>query len=280
MPSILLLTLLALPLTYFLNSLWCLRRNIAAAKASGLPYVVLPWSNLNRPWLLSSPFILPYLNKLPIRDALWFRLLSVDWPWRTQYSAFHELACDNFLLVSPARIFFNTADAAVIDQITTRRNDFPKPVEVYGSLDLYGKNVVTTEGSLWKHHRKTVSPPFNEKNNRMVWIESLRQAQSMVKAWMADRPESSPTLLTVAEDCMRLSLYVISCAGFGVRVDWSGVEENQREQSLANGHVSSNTEKDAKKTEGSGDHEMSYVDALQNLLHNMIWILVFPTGLL
>ncbi|KAL8805084.1 MAG: hypothetical protein Q9182_002174 [Xanthomendoza sp. 2 TL-2023] len=216
---------------------------------------------------------------LPIRDALWFRLLSVDWPWRTQFSAFHELAADNFLIVSPAKIFFNTADAAVIDQIVTRRNDFPKPVEVYGSLDLYGKNVVTTEGSLWKHHRKTVSPPFNEKNNRMVWIESLRQAQSMVKAWMADQPESSPTLLTVADDCMKLSLYVISCAGFGVSVNWSGVE-NQREQSLANGHVSSNTEKETKKSKGSGDHEMSYVDALHSLLHNILWILVFPIGLL
>ncbi|KAL8684182.1 MAG: hypothetical protein Q9224_006540, partial [Gallowayella concinna] len=175
--------------------------------------------------------------------------------------------------------YFNTADAAVIDQITRRRNDFPKPIEVYGSLDLYGKNVVSTEGSLWKHHRKTVSPPFNEKNNRMVWIESLRQAQSMVKGWMGDQIASSPTLLTVAEDCMKLSLYVISCAGFGVILEWPGAED-QGEESSANGHLSSNMEKEAQKSEPSGDHEMSYVDALQSLLHNMIWVLVFPMTLL
>ncbi|KAL8857109.1 MAG: hypothetical protein Q9178_006285 [Gyalolechia marmorata] len=279
MISILLLGLLALPLSYFLNSLWCLRRNIAAAKATGLPYVVLPWSNLNLPWLILRPFLLPYLNKLPIRDALWFRLLSVDWPWHEQYSIFHRLGSDNFLYVSPVRNYFNTADAAVIDQITRRRNDFPKPIEVYGALDIYGKNVVSTEGNLWRHHRKTVSPPFNEKNNRMVWDESLRQAQSMVTGWMAHQTESSATIDRVAEDCMKLSLHVISCAGFGVNLDWPDPEDRE-EKALANGHASPNTKKETKASEMSGEHKMSYVDALQSLLHNMIWIFVFPMVLL
>ncbi|KAL8760269.1 MAG: hypothetical protein Q9199_000168 [Rusavskia elegans] len=276
MVSLVLWALLALPLTYFLNSLWCLRRNILAAKATGLPYVVLPWSNLNLPWLILRPILLPYLNKLPIRDALWFRLLSVDWPWHQQYAVFQQLRCDNFLYVSPSYNYFNTADAAVIDQITKRRHDFPKPTEVYRSLDIYGQNVVSTEGNLWKHHRKTVSPPFNEKNNRMVWYESLRQAHSMVNGWMSDQTESSATIYTVADDCMKLSLYVISCAGFGVNLDWPG----QGEQPLANGHASSSTEKPPKASEVSGDHTLSYVDALQSLLHNMLWIFIFPLFLM
>ncbi|KAL8724049.1 MAG: hypothetical protein Q9166_008158 [cf. Caloplaca sp. 2 TL-2023] len=279
MISIVVFTLLALPLSYLLNSLWCLRQNIVAAKSTGLAYVVLPWSNLNLPWLILRPFLLPYLNKLPIRDALFFKLLSIDWPWQQQYAVFEEIGSDNFLHVSPTRNYFNTADASVIDQITRRRNDFPKPIEVYGSLDLYGKNVVSTEGHLWKHHRKTVSPPFNEKNNRMVWIESLRQAQSMVSGWMGDQTESSATIHTVATDCMKLSLYVISCAGFGVNLNWPGAED-QGEQPLANGHVSSDVEQEPKAAEVSGDHKMSYVDALHSLLHNMIWILVFPMYLL
>ncbi|KAL9034272.1 MAG: hypothetical protein Q9180_005501 [Flavoplaca navasiana] len=279
MVSILFCTLLALPLSYFLNSLWCLRRNLLAAKATGLPYVVLPWSNLNLPWLLLRPLLLPVLNKLPIRDSLWFRLLSVDWPWHQQYAVFHQLHSDNFIYVSPTRNYFNTADAAVIDQITKRRHDFPKPVEVYRSLDIYGKNVVSTEGNLWKHHRKTVSPPFNEKNNRMVWDESLRQAQSMINAWMSHQAESSVSIYQVADDCMKLSLYVISCAGFGVNLDWPGAED-QRKQPLSNGHATSNTEKETKPSEIDGDHRMSYVDALQTLLHNMLWIFIFPIFLM
>ena len=113
----------------------------------------------------------------------------------------------------------------------------------------------------------------------MVWDESLRQAQSMVSGWMAHQTKSSATIDRVAEDCMKLSLHVISCAGFGVNLDWPGPED-QKEQTIANGRASSNTKKEAKASEMSGEHKMSYVDALQSLLHNMIWIFVFPMVLL
>ncbi|KAL8670520.1 MAG: hypothetical protein Q9168_004954, partial [Polycauliona sp. 1 TL-2023] len=187
---------------------------------------------------------------------------------------------DNFLYVSPTRNYFNTADAAVIDQITKRRHDFPKPIEVYGSLNIYGQNVVSTEGDLWKHHRKTVSPPFNEKNNRMVWHESLRQAQSMINGWMVLQTQSSASIYSVANDCMRLSLHVISCAGFGVNLDWPSAKD-EGNQALANGHDrSSDPDTEPRPSEISGDHKMSYVDALQTLLHNMIWILILPLSLL
>ncbi|KAL8692214.1 MAG: hypothetical protein Q9218_002714 [Villophora microphyllina] len=266
-------------LLYILNSCWCLYRNIATAKATGIPYIVIPWNNLNLVWLIARPVLLPYLKRLPIHDSLWFALLSVDWPWHEQYTIFQKLGCDNFMTVSPAKNHFHTADAAVIDQVTRRRNDFPKPIEVYGSLDLYGKNVVTTEGNLWKHHRKTVSPPFNEKNNRMVWYESIRQAQSMVKGWMGDQTESSPTVNTVADDCMRLSLHVISHAGFGVHLNWPGLETGEQQQ-LANGHVKSTAGSVREEYQFGPDHKLSYTDALHGLLHNMIWMLVLPRYLL
>ncbi|KAI4089947.1 MAG: hypothetical protein LQ344_005048 [Seirophora lacunosa] len=274
-----LLILLALPLVYFLQSCWCLRRNIATAKATGLPYVVLPWSNLNLPWLILRPFIQPYLRFLPVQDKLWFKLLNVDWPWLEQYSIFQQLGCDSFILVSSAKNSFNTADAAVIDQITKRRTDFPKPVEVYGSLELYGKNVVSTEGNLWKHHRKTVSPPFNEKNNRLVWLESLRQAQGMLGGWMGDDSKAPSVVHTVATDCMRLSLHVISCAGFGVNLNWPGSEDDSPQKAL-NGSTPPMPEKTSEDPQFGPDHNMSYTEALHTLLHSMVWILVLPTFLL
>ncbi|KAI4256410.1 MAG: hypothetical protein LQ352_002086, partial [Teloschistes flavicans] len=272
-------TLSASVLIYVLNSCWCLYRNLATAKAVGLPYVVLPWDNLNLPWLLTRPLLLPYLKRLPFTDTIWYALLSVDWPWQQQYTVFHRLGCDNFLLVSPARTYVFTADAAVIDQITRRRNDFPKPIEIYGSLDLYGKNVVTTEGNLWKHHRKTVSPPFNEKNNRMVWHETIRQAQSMVKGWMGDQTQCSLAVNTLAQDCMRLSLHVISHAGFGVHLNWPGAKIEGQQQ-LANGHLAATDEEDHQEYQFASDHIMSYTDALHALLKNVIWMLVLPIPLL
>lgn len=277
MLSVLLLTLLVLPLIYVLQSCWCLRRNIAAAKATGLSYVVVPWNGLNIPWLILRPIILPYLKRLPIRDKAWFRLLNINWPWQEQYSIFHELGSDSFITVSPTGNYFNTADASVIDQITKRRLEFPKPIELYGGLDLYGKNVVSTEGSVWKQHRKTVSPPFNEKNNRLVWLESLRQGQSMINGWVGDK--SSSAVSTVADDCMRLSLHVISCAGFGVKMNWPRSQVEGREN-VANGSISPTAEKESQDSQFGPGHSMSYTDALSTLLHSMIWVFIFPKPLL
>ncbi|KAI4166713.1 MAG: hypothetical protein LQ343_007819 [Gyalolechia ehrenbergii] len=192
---------------------------------------------------------------------------------------FQRLGCDNFMTVSPARNYFHTADAAVIDQITNRRNAFPKPVELYGSTELYGRNVLSTEGQVWKQHRKTVSPPFNEKNNRLVWFESIRQAQGMIRGWMGDQTDSSTTVYTVAEDCMRLSLHVISCAGFGVHLNWSGLgKEENRATAVSSPYLKA--EKGPKEPEFSKDHTMSYTEALLTLLHNMVWIRIFPKYLL
>ena len=276
MAGIIFLLILVLPLSYILRSCWCLWRNVAAVKATGIPYVVLPWSHLNVPWAIMRPFLIPYLNKMPFRECLWYQLLSPDWYWLHQYSPFHKQGADTFITVSPARTYINTADAAVIDQITKRRNDFPKPTELYVSLDLYGTNLVSTEGQAWRRQRKLVSPSFNEKNNRLVWSESLGQAQAMVNSWIGKHAEMSPTLTGVANDTMRLSLHVISCAGFGVNLSWPELKEQHTRGESA-------TDPPAKVSKGpdfSQDHAMNYTDALGGLLHNIIWLLLFPVTLL
>ena len=46
------------------------------------------------------------------------------------------------MVVSPQKNTLYVADAEATTQITTRRNDFPKPVELYDSVNLFGANVV------------------------------------------------------------------------------------------------------------------------------------------
>jgi len=65
--SLIIWTILAF-LGYLLaNNLIALRRNIAAAKRSGLPYIITPWFHFNALWIIQAKFWLPYLNKLPSR---------------------------------------------------------------------------------------------------------------------------------------------------------------------------------------------------------------------
>ena len=147
------------------------------------------------------------------------------------------------------------ADPEAMVQITTRRNDFPKPIEIYGSVDLFGKNVVSTEGSIWRHHRKITSPPFTEKNNHLVWQESLHQAQGLVASFLDKDSEKD-----IAAATMRLSLHVISLAGFGRRILWP------HEELKENGKVGVVPE----------GHTMTYKDALSTLLHNIIAVMLLP----
>ena len=57
------------------------------------------------------------------------------------------------------------ADADVVNEIIARREDFPKPIEPYAVLNLFGSNIVTTNGQHWRAHRRIAAPSFNERNN-------------------------------------------------------------------------------------------------------------------
>lgn len=72
---------------------------------------------------------------------------------------------------------------------------------------------------------------------------------------MSQNPQNSGRLTSIASEAMRLSLHVISRAGFGVRLDWPHEEVKQE---LPEGHT------------------LSYKDALSTLLENTIVIILTP----
>lgn len=140
----------------------------------------------NRFWLVTHRLWLPFLKVLPASwKEPWIHYIVPEYIWSKKYDMFKEAGADMLLIVSPGGLDLLVADADVVGQMTTRRNDFPKPIERYAGVDIYGKNVVSTEGAYWRHHRKITSPPFTEKNNYLVWQESLHQAQSMMAGWVS-----------------------------------------------------------------------------------------------
>jgi len=250
-------------------------RNLKAAKESGIAYTIVPFFLVNRLYQVSCTILIPLMRRLPRTwTEPWFDL-TLEWGWSRRYEPFNRFGSDTFITVSPERNVLYTADADVVSQITTRRNDFPKALEVYESLKIYGNNVVTSEGQLWRHHRKITSPPFTEKNNHLVWTETLDQCQAMVSSWLGDRKDESNTIYTIADDAMRLSLHVISRAGFGVSLQWPGGEDTK-----ANGALKNAVGDFTSSSGPTGDHTMSYTDALGALLHNVLTILIMPRFLL
>ena len=278
MLSTIVLTLLVSLALYALKLYTRLAQNLVAAKKSGIPYLVVPFYQQNRLWQLLQPFVFPILRRFPTSwTQPWLDLIARDWGWQRKYEPFKRLGTDTFLTVSPWRIQLSTAEADVISQITSRKNDFPKALEVYESLRIYGNNVVTSEGQLWRNHRKITSPQFSESNNHLVWAETLEQCQAMINGWFdgSTAKKGSKTIRTLKEDTMRLSLYVISRAGFGIQLQWPATESAD-----TNGHSKTNEKHSTSSSEISQGHTMSYTDALGSILHNVFWVLILSPFLL
>lgn len=192
-------------------------------------------------------------------------MLDPEWAYRLGYKPFAEVGSDVFFVVSAGSIKAFIANAEVITQITTRRNDFPKPLHMYRRLDIYGKNLVSTEGSAWRIHRKLTAPSFGEKNNELVFLESIHHAQCLLELWTGPDGRGNKTVKDPATDTMRFALFVISRAGFDVRVAWPHEENNVSAENT--------TGKDSifAGTAIPPGHKMNYREALSTLLDNIMW---------
>ncbi|KAF9882183.1 cytochrome P450 [Colletotrichum karsti] len=246
-----------------------LQRNIAEAKKSGLPYIISPVSPFSMGWQLTHKLWLPIVKSLP--KVWWENWLPISIP-NYSYTLLHEPFArhgETFMIVSPFQILILTDSAEAIHSITQQREKFPKLVETYEILKQFGDNVLTTEGTVWRMHRKVTSAAFNEKNAALVFAESIKQAQSMTQKWLG--PNGEGKIDTLDHDTMRLALNIISYVGFGMRLLWPG-------QTLPEGT-------DPKLTKYSSldappGHTMSFVDAIAEMLEHILVLLLVPRWLL
>ncbi|CAN9187690.1 unnamed protein product [Alternaria alternata] len=223
-------------------------------------------------WLSTFKLWTPLLQRFvpePLR-GMWMDILHPEWGYMSGHEPFKKMGMDVFIVASPTRNTVYVADAEAVNQITSRRNDFPKPLEMYGSLDIYGKNLVSTEGSDWRAHRKLVAPSFGDKNNQLVFNETIHHATSMLDLWAGPDGKGNLTVADPSVAAMNFALYVISGAGFDVRVVWPH-EEGKKPKTKKGGEDSIFV-----GSEAPPGHTMNYREALSELLHNIMWTQIMP----
>lgn len=165
----------------------------------------------------------------------------------------------------------HTDNAEAIHQITSKREAFPKPTDAYTILSQYGENVLTTEGAVWRMHRKITSSSFNERNAALVFKESIHQTQGLINQWLGSDGLGNKTINSLEHDTMSLMLNIIGYVGFGLRLLWPG-------QTLPPGT-------DAKlikyaSLDAPEGHTMSFVDSLASTLDYLLVLLILPKWLL
>ncbi|KIP01933.1 hypothetical protein PHLGIDRAFT_131022 [Phlebiopsis gigantea 11061_1 CR5-6] len=146
--------------------------------------------------------------------------------WYYKHRDFEECGVDIISAVSyfpKPEVVLQVADPAAIKEITTRRSKFPKSVHQYEILKFFGPNIVASEDEEWKHFRKTIAPAFSDRNNRVVWEETMKIVSDLFdKVWAGQKQIVLDNALQVT---FPIALFVLSIAAFGRHISWEDEHE-------------------------------------------------------
>ncbi|KAK0220202.1 cytochrome P450 [Armillaria fumosa] len=204
------LLLLTLWVLKILGKKWVIASRIRDELRSHCPGAVILWINPFRTFAIVTGTFFPTQGKV----GYYYGKFSVFAKFGT--------TCLSSVVFWDAIPTFWISDADAIRIVSSDRKTFTKDVEAYETLNIYGQNMVGTEGAVWKRHRAVAKPAFNEANNAFVWSESMRIATE----WFADIDNrmsgtARERNVDLLKDLTQLTLLVISTAGFGRRVSWS-----------------------------------------------------------
>lgn len=139
-----------------------------------------------------------------------------------KHKRFQTYDADIFTAVSvlpSAAVQYMVADPQAIKEIIGSRARFPKPLELYTPLLVFGRNIVASEHDEWKRYRKIAGPAFTEPNNRLVWQETVNVMNDLFNnVWKDQREVVLDHALKIT---MPIALFIIGAAGFGRRLTWN-----------------------------------------------------------
>ncbi|KAJ3067147.1 hypothetical protein HDU99_003613, partial [Rhizoclosmatium hyalinum] len=170
------------------------------------------------------------------------------WRYKYGYSSFIDYGnVDAFAFVDSKQATIQIRDPFIGNDIMVNRSkELTKPVRFYGIIDVYGQNIVSTEGDIWRRHKRAVAPVFGERNNALVHEVTVNLAQKMFESWeMKDKDEF---LVNTLDDCENFALSVISAAGFGISLEW-----------------------DEKGDKANTHHRMTFRESMKKVIQYMPW---------
>jgi hypothetical protein len=239
---------------------WCLaslRANLSRARATGLPYVILPCSVLGAPWLLTQPVLLPLLAALPESwTAKWLPLLLFNDGWHNGYEPFQRAGGDTFLAVSPGGVILYTCHAEASSQLF-RDTRLGKPAHLMSLLNIFGPTITSTDGAESRLYRRITAPFFSEATMRDVFVGTVQGGGQL--AQVLRQPAAHHHLRDLAA---KLSLHILN--------RFCNQAETLEDLAMAL----------RGEDKPQGTHRMTYAEAVFTLLENYMTIFLIPSKLL
>lgn len=200
------------PAVYLLvSSLISFSKNYHAAKKTGLPIVVSPFDHMNPFWVALQKPLRPFLESLPFGLGSFVRYSHLSWYFEDKYRM-HAEHGKVFLIVTPGMNELHSVDPDVNSQVFSRRKDFEKPEKILRAVAIYGDSIASVTNADWQRHRRITVPPFNERNCKLVWSESLSQADQLATYWSGQGPDG---ITTTTNDIATVALNILATAAMG-----------------------------------------------------------------
>lgn len=149
------------------------------------------------------------------------RLYNFGWEANERHKIHQELG-SAFMLVSPGGNWLCVSDPAVFTDVIHRRSEFRRNMDQFTVLNVYGKNLSTTDDEEWQKHRKVTAITFTDKNNELVWQESLKQTEGMLNYWLQSQPVN-----TISDDTKVFTLNVLAAALFNKSYAFQGIANSK-----------------------------------------------------
>ncbi|TRM69322.1 cytochrome P450 [Schizophyllum amplum] len=148
-----------------------------------------------------------------------------------KFDLFQQYDCDVIARVSywpKAGATIHIANAETLKLASWARQRFPKDIEVYAALQIFGNNIVASEYDEWKFHRRIAAPAFSDRNNNLVWAKTVDTVNGLMSdVWKNEKEVHVDNLLDLA---LSSALFVIGGAAFGRTISWLD------EETVAPGH--------------------------------------------
>ncbi|KAI0487071.1 cytochrome P450 [Xylaria cf. heliscus] len=235
----------------------CLLSNYLSARKLGVPIRVLPISHGNPFWMIVDRRVTSIFKHFPFGDNNFTRYNWRGWEVRDRYRSHLEMG-DVYVQVTPGRNWLYLCSPESLLELLRRKSDFPRPLELYKLLDIFGPNLSTVDGRQWKKQRKITASCFNESTHEVVWTESLALATDMLQSW-----SKKEAVKSTADDVRTLSLHVLSKAGFGKSFKFQAHNEHE-----------------LNNTNPEFDPALNYKESLKIVLDNCVLIMALGKGFL
>lgn len=166
------------------------------ARTVGAPVIINPIGLLNPIWIITHKTFLPWIKNWPFGLGDWVLYSGTTSIFTNRYKL-HERHGPAYVVATPNEVALFIDDPELAEEVMSKRKDLIKSERMGTALNLFGPNVVTTDGEVWARNRRITTPPFNERISNNIWKESLAQATgskfytSLILLLLSASPHSS-----------------------------------------------------------------------------------------